>query len=131
MGTWGTGIFEGDGPLDWSADFCESDPVTFLENSLDVSGDYLDSHAGEDALAAAALIAAALDGDTSDLTEDLADWLEENPDPPFAPLIPRAVEAVDRVLDDDSELRDLWAENPSEYPKWRETVLVLRSRLAG
>lgn len=131
MGTWGTGLFEGDGPLDWVDDFCESNAVTFLESSLDVSGDYLDATSGEDALAAAALIAAALDGDTSDLPEDLVDWLEENPEPPVASLVAHAVEAVDRVLDDNSELRELWAENPQGYPRWREAVLILRSRLAG
>jgi hypothetical protein len=131
MGTWGTGLFDGDGPLDWVADFCESDAATFLERSLDVSSDYLDATAGEDALAAASLIAAALDGDTSDLPDDLADWLEENPEPPVATLITHAVEAVDRVVEDNSELRELWQENPQGYSKWREAILTLRSRLAG
>lgn len=46
-----------------------------------------------------------------------------------SPLKSLAAAAVRRVLADASELRELWAENAEEYPKWRSNVESLAARL--
>jgi len=40
-----------------------------------------------------------------------------------------AVHALQKVIGENSELNELWAENEELYPKWRQTILDLIERL--
>jgi hypothetical protein len=46
-------------------------------------------------------------------------------------LIPVALQAIDRILGDNSELKQLWEENEQDYPAWQETVLSIKRSLHG
>lgn len=55
------------------------------------------------------------------LTDASKSWLKD--------LETMAYDVVGYVLGDSSELKELWEENTELYPKWRETLNRLRSRL--
>jgi hypothetical protein len=131
MGAWGSGPFENDDAGDWVYDLEGADDFALLHDALDVAKTrYLDSGEGAVAVAAAAVVAAALDPAAADgLPEDVRAWLDAHArqvEPSDARL---AVAALDRVLGERSELAELWDEAP-DGPAWREGVVVLRGRLA-
>ncbi|MEV7122198.1 DUF4259 domain-containing protein [Kitasatospora griseola] len=131
MGTWDIGPFEND----MAADFADAlDEVAEDEREALVrttlirtvqTQDYLESPEGAEAVAAAALIAAQCPGG-----EPISS--SYGPDealPVFAAdLRPLAVEALDRVVAEASELADLWDETLAG-PKWRQTVGCIRAVL--
>jgi hypothetical protein len=132
MGTWGIGPFENDMAADFADaldEAVEDERETLVRSTLVRTirtQDYLESPEGAEAVAAAALIAAQCPGG-----EPIAS--SYGPDevlPIFATdLRPLAVEALDRVVAESSELADLWYETV-DGPKWRQTVSRLRRVLA-
>ncbi|MFB7949913.1 DUF4259 domain-containing protein, partial [Kitasatospora phosalacinea] len=88
--------------------------------------DYLESPEGAEAVAAAALIAAQCPGGEPISTS----YGPDQALPIFAiDLRSLAVEALDRVVAENSELADLWYET-ADGPKWRQTVSRIRAVLA-
>lgn len=150
MGAWGTGSFENDDALDWLAEWSdakegpgdEDEPGRFayvigaLAVAVDEKG-YLDSDAGACALAAAEAVAAANgkpdpslkknDGDVAALVTWARSKHADDLRNPQAKQL--ALQAVDRVLADESELAELWSES-EEAENWRKAVDGLRARLA-
>ena len=47
----------------------------------------------------------------------------------FSPLKHKAVKAIDAVLSDNSELKELWEENEELYEAWKEDKLSIKKRL--
>ena len=41
-----------------------------------------------------------------------------------------AVDALKKVIDENSELNELWAENEELYPKWKQNILDIIHRLS-
>ncbi|MFP8961254.1 DUF4259 domain-containing protein [Streptomyces nanhaiensis] len=132
MGTWDLGPFENDtaadfaGALDGTApDERESLVRTTLGRAVRARG-YLDGSEGEKAVAAAALVAAQCPGG-----EPVSEYYgPKEALPAFSgDLRPLAVEALDRVVAEESELAELWAETNSG-PQWREGIGRLRAVLA-
>jgi hypothetical protein len=88
--------------------------------------DHLESPAGAEAVAAAALIAAQCPGGEPISTSyGPKEALPASADG----LRPLAVEALDRVVAEKSELAELWDETPSG-PRWRRSISRLRAVLA-
>ncbi len=76
-------------------------------------------------------VLARLNGDPgykNSYTEDVDDWVAAHPLTPSPALLARANAIVDRILGDNSELMDLWAES-NEIRNWLESVGALRQRL--
>ncbi|WP_394840049.1 DUF4259 domain-containing protein [Pendulispora rubella] len=127
MGAWGYGPFENDSALDWVS-WAEEDTSAAVDSALQqaTSAGYLDVDDGSAAVAAASLIAAARDGDTAGLPEEVAalvhDW---QPDDSHAA---RALEALAAVVGAESELAALWREGATAAA-WERTIEVLRERL--
>lgn len=46
----------------------------------------------------------------------------------FSPLKHKAVKAIDAVLSDNSELKELWEENEELYEAWKEDKLSIKKR---
>lgn len=151
MGAWGTGIFENDEAMDWLAGWEEAaegegtadEPgrIAFVIGALAVVVEYkgyLDIDAGECALAAAEVVAAAGGKPGASLTgsepplKALAAWAKG----PGAKILNQpevrtlAVEAIDRSLAEESELAELWTES-DEAEAWRAGVTDLRKRLSA
>lgn len=134
MGAGGTGTFDNEDAVEWIAGF-GGDGTNEIEeafeniNELD-SGDYIEADVAAHALAAAEVVAAARDGDTSRLPEDAVEALTEGADKiNAAKLLPAARKAVTRVLKN-SELKEQWEDSP-DAEDWEDNVRELLERLKG
>ncbi|MFD4656755.1 DUF4259 domain-containing protein [Kitasatospora sp. NPDC058444] len=135
MGAWGTGPFDNDTAMDFADaldEAAEGERETLVRTALirtvPARGplEYLEYLDGTEAVAAAALVAAQCPGDAPI-------------DPGYRPgqalpafttdLRSLAVEALDRVVAESSELAELWDEAPGGT-KWRQDVRRLRTVLA-
>ena len=133
MGAWGIRTFEDDQNLDWLGDLIDQEkPLAFFKECLDLSEideDEMEYIACTGVLCTAVMIDALLNGPTGDLPEEAVAWLEENDKLKVRKLVPDAMDGLDRLLEDGSEMNDLWKENEELYPKWKQQVLDLKARL--
>lgn len=130
MGAWGIGAFENDAALDWVSDL-EAEGVHSITGalSLEDADDYLDVDVGCEGIAAAEVVAAARDGDAGTLPEPVREWLDANAGSITSDHVQAAAKFLARVLDDDSEIAELFAEGP-DAAAWRDEVEALLARLA-
>lgn len=124
MGTWGDGPFDDDGAMDWVWELQESTDWSVVEAALravtDAEDDYVEAPDGQIAWAAAAVVAAAATPSIA-VPVDVAEWLDRHRVSLPGALRPLALQAVRRVLADDSELVDLWEESGGDAG-WRASV---------
>ncbi|MER5363214.1 DUF4259 domain-containing protein [Streptomyces sp. NPDC002785] len=132
MGTWDIGHFDNDTAADFSGhlDAAPQDKrAELIRDALTAAAgttDYLDSDEAVVAVAAAALVAAQCPGGEPVTTA-------YGPDEPL-PELPvelrgLAVQALDRVVTEPSELLELWSEGGHGEP-WKEGIGRLRAILA-
>ncbi|MFC8710598.1 DUF4259 domain-containing protein [Streptomyces sp. NPDC057197] len=131
MGTWDIGPFDNDTAADWSgalddasADARRDLVLAALTRAAETTG-FLDSEIGEEAVAAAALVAAQCPGGAP---ADSA-YGPRQPLPDLTGLRAPALRALDRVLTEESELLELWAE--SDSAPWKAAMDRLRAALAA
>jgi hypothetical protein len=131
MGAWGTGPFDNDGAADFAGgldDLSEDKRADAVREALTRAveeADYLDGDDAAVAVAAAALVAAQCPGgDEVDSVYGPKESLPQLPDD----LRSLAAVALDRVLADDSELKDLWEEAGDE-DQWHEDIARLHQVL--
>ncbi len=126
MGAWGPGVFENDAALDWLAVARRGDAREAIESALRaaIEAEYLDVDEGAAAVAAAAIIASACDGQIMSLPEDArslaADFVPEER------ARGAAGEALRAVLGPRSELASLWSTSAA----WRGMISNLLDRIA-
>lgn len=131
MGTWDIGPFDNDTAADFGGDL---DEAALEERESMIRGvlkraaspaDHLDTSDAERALAAAALVVAQHpDGEPA-----CSIYGPSEPMPEFPADLQRfAVDALDQVVSELSELAALWAE-AANGPKWRQDVTRLRDVL--
>ena len=100
MGAWGTGPFDNDDAGDWVYELEQAGDLGFVRETLTTAaeaGDYLEMPDGNNAVAAAAVVAAALDQSHDGLPEDVVAWLSATGEPATAPDARLGVRALDRV----------------------------------
>lgn len=138
MGTWAVDAFGNDYAQDWAEDLKETSNLDAVENTLDVAlednGDELEIPFAVEALVAIEVLAR-LQGKGGARTEDSAavdDWVDARK--PKArlrtDLAEKAGRAIERILSERSELRELW-EASEHYQEWLASVEDLRSRLTA
>jgi hypothetical protein len=136
MGAWGELAFDNDTAGDWSYELESVSDLSLIERAFAaleaVGAAYLDSDVACEALAACEVLArlAGRHGYQNAHTEIADAWALahaslEIPDA----LRARANAAIDRVLGEQSELGELWAEGDGST--WRATVEDLRRRVRG
>ncbi len=130
MGTWGLKQFENDEALDFTHEVLVSGSDV-VKNAIDVvvafpEDSYLGRPECDRALAAVELVAAAGGHPSSDLSDEMKDWVAKN-EREILSLKGSAIVATERVLRK-SELLDLWTET-DELSQWKETVQDLLERL--
>ncbi|MFD4226319.1 DUF4259 domain-containing protein [Streptomyces sp. NPDC058545] len=131
MGTWDIGHFDSDTAADFSGDLDDApqgERVELIREALTVvagTQDYLDSDEAVVAVAAAALVAAQCPGGEPVVTAYGPD--EPLPELPLE-LRGLAVQALDRVVTEPSELLELWSEGGHGEP-WEEGIGRLRTVL--
>lgn len=137
MGAWGTGYFEDDAALDFMADVEESrDPKRILTRTFDkaIKAQYIESHEGTAVIVAAAYVDRQTNGTkyskhNIDPPLQIDTFPSRNPDHNFSDLREKAVIALNKILGENSEINELWAENDEDYPTWKSGVQQLIMRL--
>lgn len=134
MGTWSTGAFGNDMALDWVQDLQESSDLYYIEDTLNNalspdSAQGLEAPFAVEALAAIDVLAR-LQGQPGEPEETVDAWVDvarakfkRRPD-----LVQKSLQALDLVLAEPSELRQLW-EDSEHYDAWRAGVEALKGRI--
>ncbi|GAA3537664.1 DUF4259 domain-containing protein [Kribbella ginsengisoli] len=132
MGTWDATVFGNDAAADWAAGLVDAGDEQLVRDALEraVGPDcvhYLEYSEGVEALAAAEVVAAAAGRATASnpYNEKALGWAVGRSG--LVELIPLAVRAAERVIAENSELRELWAE--PDDPAWAAAVQDLLGRL--
>jgi hypothetical protein len=127
MGAWGVGHFENDAAADWLFDL-GSDGMSAVRAALAraASPEILQANEASEALAAAAVVASAHDGNRTGLPTRALDWLDGHQQEVTADDVALAERAVARV-ETNSELSVLWREAASAG--WSALVQELSHRL--
>ena len=135
MGTWDVGPFDNDTAADWCGDLDEAAPeqrAALIRDALsrvaEHGDEYLDSGDAVKAIAAAAIVASQLPGGTAIQTHYAPDFLLEGGAVEVADDVPAiAVRALDRIVDEDSEWRELWEDAEESYPQALASVQTIRA----
>ncbi len=132
MATWGPAPFENDDATAFLSEVVEDGPPA-LQEAFEVVTDtdeYLEATEAARAVAAAELLAAHLTGDHSQVeAPELLGWLRELREGELAHLSESAVDALERVEDEDSELAERW-DGSDDGAAWHATLDRLRAALA-
>ncbi|WP_394695158.1 DUF4259 domain-containing protein [Pseudoxanthomonas japonensis] len=133
MGTWGTGSFENDDAADFMIDVLDSGDLSLIREVLDnvlTSTEYVEAPDAALAIVAAEIAAAALGRATlaAQQEDGLADWLARIRPTIDDDLRQQAVNALRRILAENSELRELW-EDTEDFQNWKATVTDLEQQL--
>jgi hypothetical protein len=133
MGAWGSQTFENDTAIDWLADFVEVGELEMIQETLEtaIEGDDepVDVDVACEALAACEVLAHlnGKHGGEHSTTPELDAWIKGFRKKAPASLYKLAGKAVERVLDEESELRLLWEDAGDEG--WLNGVKDLQARL--
>ena len=127
MGAWGYLPFENDDALDW-LDGLNGGGAEVIRVALTSPGEgYLEEPEGSVAIAAAEITSASQGSPGSDLPEDAGAWLSAHGEELGAEDVELALQAVERVAGEESELAELW--DDADEPEWRESLADLSERL--
>lgn len=127
MGAWGYLPFENDDALDWLEDL-ESGGADVVRSALAKAGDrYVEAPEGAIAIAAAEVASASQGNPLGELPENVAEWVAAHGAEITADDVEMALEAVQRVAGEQSELAELW--DDADEPEWRESLDDLVERL--
>jgi hypothetical protein len=137
MGTWDVGPFDNDTAADWCGGLDDAAPEQrpvlirdALSRVAEHGDEYLDSSDAVEAIAAAAVVASQLPGGTAVDTPYAPDFLLEGGSVEVGDEVPAiAVRALGRILEKDSEWRDLWEESEELYPQALASVQSIRATL--
>ncbi len=131
MGAWDTSSFGNDTANDWAYGLDDCSDLSLIETTLrkvaDAGDDYIEAPDGEEAIAAAEVLAW-LRGNRAPVnayTKKIAYWVDAHPIIPAPSMIELAVAVLDRLQREPSELIELWAEDTG----WQADISDLRARL--
>lgn len=135
MGAWGPGFFQDDMALDAAEELIASDnPEDFLRRAFEtvMSADHVGYDSAHAAIVSAVVVDARLNG-REHLNDEAAllAWAETLQTTDVSLLRSPAVNALKRVLSDDCELKQLWADNEELFPIWEKNIATLALRLAS
>lgn len=134
MGTWSHESFGNDTANDWAYELEDATDFSVIETALQVALDegdeYLDADLAMEAIAVVEVIAKRLGkGTQSDVyTEKVDQWLETISEQPSDDLLSLAKRVLERIVADDSELKELWLES-DEYELWLGNIQQLKDAL--
>ena len=134
MGAWDTTSFGNDTACDWLAELIDSGSSDMIADAFDsvisADGDFIESSTGEEAVAAAEVLAwlQGRPGPSSDATEGLDDWMEEQEEEEYERLLKKGRKTLDIVAGDQSELKEIWEES-GELEDWAKSIADLKVRL--
>ncbi len=128
MGAWGPGSFENDSALDWVSGISSLENVAAKFDALaDLEDADIDIDLASEIIAAAEIVAISIGQIAPNIPSDLLKNLD-NLAKADAALIEQAKMSVSEVLGD-SELLDLWSEDPEDSAGWNVAITGLIARL--
>lgn len=135
MGSWASHSFGNDDAADWLLELQEQDDFAFVRGAIDEvleADGYLDAPYASQALAAAEVVAAALGRPTptAKSEKDLMSWVAQTGLRPEPTLVAASIRAIDRIVGEDSELRELWQDS-DDLAAWLANIAELRARLGS
>lgn len=129
MGAWGVKTFENDDAADWVYELEESDDLSVIEAALaGAEAEYLEAPVAACVLAAAEVVLAFQKKARPGFPENAAAWVAAHGRLNAGRLNSRAVKALDRVLGEQSELKELWEES-GDFESWQQDVREIRAAL--
>lgn len=133
MGAWNYGVFDDDTAYDALDDLkASSNMIADMERYFDevIQTEYVGFDEAQYALVSAAVMDSVINNTQYRCdVEDYFEWTRSQKSLDFSFLRQKAVKAIDAVLSDHSELRELWEENEELYGAWREDKLSMQKRL--
>jgi hypothetical protein len=133
MGAWGVLAFDNDEACDWASGVSRVNDLSLVICAFaavpESDAAYFRAHDACNALAACEVLARLKGnpGYKNPYTEDVDAWVAAHAMTPPVELLTRAEEVIDRVLAENSELRELWDDGAGT--EWRAAVDDLRDRL--
>lgn len=131
MGAWSHEPFGNDTANDWAYGLEDVQDLSLIEAAFDAvnsnEGEYLDASVAEEAVAAAETLAHLLGrgAQMDSYTEKVQQWAKSVSARPNPALKNKARQALQRVLADGSELRELWEET-EEFSDWQKSIRTLQ-----
>ena len=133
MGAWNYAVFDDDTAYDALDDLKASAKIiTDMEKYFDevIQAKYVGYDEAHYALVSAAVIDSVINDIHHRCDEnDYFEWTKSLKHLDFSPIKQKAVKAIDTVLSNNSELRELWEENLELYEAWRQDKLSIQERL--
>jgi Domain of unknown function (DUF4259) len=134
MGAWSHESFGNDDACDWGSELEGTTDLEFIEATLDgllaKGSDYLEASDASQAIAAAETVAR-LQGNFAirdAYSQGVDEWVEQVRLVPPVMLRQKAHRALDRILEEPSELLELWQEGDGEAA-WVNAVRDLKARI--
>ena len=127
MSAWGYLPFENDEALDWLDELAAGGADVIRAALIKANAGYIEAPEGSVAIAAADITAACHGNPAGDLPENVTDWVTAHGAEITAEDVELALEAVERVAGEKSELAQLW--DDADEPEWRESLEELTERL--
>lgn len=133
MGAWDFAVFDDDTAYDVLDNLKESsDIIKDMEKYFDdvIEADYVEYEEGYYALVSAAVLDSVMN-DTQYRCddEDYFEWIKSLKRIDLTSLQSKAIKAIDVIISDKSELKELWEENEELYSSWREDKRSIQKRL--
>ncbi|MFC3150610.1 DUF4259 domain-containing protein [Litoribrevibacter euphylliae] len=130
MGAWGFKTFENDDSSDWLYELEESSDLTVIESAIsEANEDYIEAPEGCNILAAAEIILALHGKAKESLPDNAEQWVSKNKSLDTSGLRDKAIQAIDKLLSDSSELKELWQET-DDFEFWVKDVTSIKSALS-
>lgn len=145
MSIWGPNPFENDDATDWIADLRDEPSLDVIKQAIEEIAEpahigYIEVTDGAEAVAAAEVLAEllgspgdnpVLNEETQQFAEILRGAIEREDRRNIEKLAQQAIDSIEIVLNDteDSELRQMWEEQPEEMPAWITVMTALQRRL--
>jgi len=136
MGCWSVDSFGNDEAADWLVDLERHRDLGLVEKTLDrvlaIAGSDLETPDCTEGLVAAEVVAAAIGnpGIAASRHESLTKWLQSVRPEPSPALVKKALQSVDRIRNEESELRVLW-QDTGDFDAWLRDTEDLRARLSA
>ena len=133
MGAWGVGSFDNDAACDWAYELEHSGDLRVITQSVNAvfTDEFIDADLGAEAIAAIDVMAR-LRGRPmlkNSYTEVVDNWVDNHPLTLPQSLIDSAHKALQVLMSDASELRELWIDS-DEIDAWLAEVKSLAAKLS-
>jgi hypothetical protein len=134
MGAWSHEPFGNDDANDWAYGLEGVGDLSLIEEALDralEAEEYLEAPEASEAVAAIEVLAKLLGKGTQTdaYTEKVDEWVKSISAQPSAAILTKANRALERILGENSELRELWEEGDSQ--EWQSSIASLKQAISA